>query len=376
MSNRVVSPCVATSHFAAAFIGLESTYLPLRTRSNQRQIILLQYHHANLRLLGFFIEQVSLRYADRRQGDFDPRQSELRLWNLKAIMDDAGYYRQFTNACDALETAIELVLDIVTALAAEGGGSNTSQTKANILVLRAELHSCCKDTKLRLERLYSDLEQDLRFLSLSRDLKQSNDVQKLTLLATIFLPLSLSAGVLSMQYRFHELGARLYDFVGIVVLLVFIVVVLLALIYGYSLGKELEGRFKKHRYYNAYVKPTAVKLFSVCVLILGLLILASFLVGMFKDVGLGARILGYGIPTAAGGPLVLLLLYLIAHWLYTRVRTLCSTFFVKLGVSRNNVDGEKQKKKQRDPENTQPEVIVEEQDAKQETIAPDVLSTA
>jgi hypothetical protein len=45
--------------------------------------------------------------------------------------------------------------------------------------------------------------------------RQSFSVTILTVLAAVFLPLSLASAILSMQYRFSELGPRLYDFFGI-----------------------------------------------------------------------------------------------------------------------------------------------------------------
>ncbi|KAF5610631.1 uncharacterized protein FSUBG_2892 [Fusarium subglutinans] len=73
-------------------------------------------------------------------------------------------------------------------------------------------------------------DHDLKYLELDRDINQTRGVQQLALLATIFLPLSLAAGVLSMQTRFKDLGTLLYDFFGVVVLLAAIVLIIMILL--------------------------------------------------------------------------------------------------------------------------------------------------
>lgn len=47
------------------------------------------------------------------------------------------------------------------------------------------------------------------------DVYESRGVKRLTLLATIFLPLSLSASILAMNTRFRDLHLLLFDFVGV-----------------------------------------------------------------------------------------------------------------------------------------------------------------
>lgn len=51
------------------------------------------------------------------------------------------------------------------------------------------------------------------------NVEQASSVSQLTLIAAFSLPLSLAAGILSMQTRFAQLDLLLYDFVGVVFLL-------------------------------------------------------------------------------------------------------------------------------------------------------------
>ncbi|KAF1951218.1 hypothetical protein CC80DRAFT_212610 [Byssothecium circinans] len=137
--------------------------------------------------------------------------------------------------------------------------------------------------------------------------KQADSVNQLTLLAAFFLPLSLAAGVLSMQTRFSDLHLLLYDFVGVVVILATITAFLAALsrwgpsMYEYiifSAYGRLALRWAPPMQQVVKFAPPAVW---------WLVFLASFLVGMSKDVLLGLRILGYG----AAGITVLWLLSVI-----------------------------------------------------------------
>jgi hypothetical protein len=313
-----------------------------------KQLFLLQHQHANLMLFTKFIQQVSSEYAVRRRKDIDPRQSTLRQWNLRAIMTDVDLYRQFSSVNAELQSVIELLSDVVLALA-EHSGINDPQIKAKLSVLRVELNCCCKDITNRLERLSTDLDQDLKFLNMSRDMSQSGNVQTLTLLATIFLPLSLSAGVLSMQSRFHELGVRLYDFFGIVVLLVAIVLTLLHWISMYRMGMELVGRLQKRRWYRLYTRPAFIVASKPFFMTTGLVVLVSFLVGMFKDVSLGARILGWGLLAIFLMPIAIAMLLLMGNGLVQCWKHLTGCVWWAPGMS-NASKMKSRKEKQTDPE--------------------------
>lgn len=74
------------------------------------------------------------------------------------------------------------------------------------------------------------LEHHLKFLEMRRNIDESSNLRMLTVLATIFLPLSLACGILSMQTRFEDLSYLLYDFCGVIVILLTLVVVILAMV--------------------------------------------------------------------------------------------------------------------------------------------------
>lgn len=246
---------------------------------------------------------------------FDSREVELRRWNLKAIMTDSHLYRRFTSLGAELTATTESLFDVVSALQDSAKEDITKEDITELAVLGAEIRGCSKDIMTRLSRMSDDLDHNLQLLRLSKDMNQSGNVQMLTLLATIFLPLSLSAGVLSMQSRFKDLGDLLYDFFGVVVLLAAVVSLLIVAMLLFSSAKELESRLFKYHWYKTVLRPVLVVTGFGITLTLGALVLTSFLVGMFKDVVLGAKILGYGIAAAIGALVVIPYTTLMVFWL-------------------------------------------------------------
>jgi len=292
-------PFVLTDNFVAGFRQLEETYHPLRTENNWKQIICLQYYHASLNLFADFLSRHVSEYVEREELALDPRSSKLQDWHLYRIMDDAVLYKKVAHIGADLVAMLESLLDLNKALT-----SHESQ-KDQLSALAAELHGCCKDVRHLLSRPTDALQESLKYLDLSRSMKETKSVQKLTVLATIFLPPSLAAGILSMQSRFKDLGEVLYDFFGVVVLLGFIAVVLLVLFAILTAIREGESMLRGVKIYAWYIRPVLEISGAVILSTYFCLVLSSFLVGMFKDVVLGAKILGYGTVAASFGPTTL-----------------------------------------------------------------------
>ncbi|KAF2685344.1 hypothetical protein K458DRAFT_417406 [Lentithecium fluviatile CBS 122367] len=124
------------------------------------------------------------------------------------------------------------------------------------------------------------------------NVKQASSVNQLTLLAALFLPLSLAAGVLSMQTRFADLHLLLFDFVGVVVILATLAM-LFAIVsrYGKEVGKLMllgpgSGRGRYHHLAFRYMRVGVLSLWWLA-------ISSSFLVGMIKDVVFGLKVFGF-----------------------------------------------------------------------------------
>ncbi|KAK6953243.1 hypothetical protein Daesc_005544 [Daldinia eschscholtzii] len=308
---------IPTKRFALELKKLDELYCNLRTRKNMKSLVLLQFQHAALNIFTSFLELIAMTYTKSRSRDFDARLSGLRRWQLEAIMSDSQLYREISDSGIELVATIESLLDLVVGITEQD--STGFHQEAELLILDKALRGCCKDIKLRLTRLSDGLEHSLKFLSITRELNQSSNVQNLTLLATIFLPLSLAAGVLSMQSRFKDLGSLLYDFFGVVVLLVAIVLLLLGIMFVFANVKELESRILKYKAYRQFERRIVLSILALILITFGALVLASFIVGMFKDVVLGATILGYGTIVLVFGPIVI---WIIAPGIHQIVRRL------------------------------------------------------
>ncbi|KAK7423026.1 hypothetical protein QQX98_001316 [Neonectria punicea] len=276
--------------FVSELTRLDPLYQLIRNKENWKQLFLLQCHHAHLHSLGHFVHELSMGQKDEK-GTYDARLSELRPWQLEYIIQSSYAYQRLRNTSDESIEITETLLDCI-----KTGGSTDLKTR-----IEPDIHGCCKEINGRLSRLIGSLEHDLKFLDLARNVRQTDGVNRLTLLATIFLPLSLSAGVLSMGTRFRDLGNLLYDFIGVTVLLVAVVAVLLGIL---SLLASAKDYIRKMHvglvFYRKHFLPVAMRTGSVCLLLLGAFCLASFLLGMFKDISLGLRTLGYGAAAAVG----------------------------------------------------------------------------
>lgn len=141
-------------------------------------------------------------------------------------------------------------------------------------------------------------------------IEQANSVNQLTLLAAFFLPLSLSAAILSMQTRFADLGVLLYDFLGVMVILV----ALASLIALFTTrGKVRYNRMLHKVYYALHAFPSYPRRITAFWLFFWIsALLVSFLLGMLKSVTLGLKILGFEAIAIMG----LWLLSLPMFWLF------------------------------------------------------------
>lgn len=166
--------------------------------------------------------------------------------------------------------------------------------------------------------LSQDISQELERFRFMRDLDISEKGDLLAALASIFLPMSLASGILALQNRLTSLDSFvIYDYFGLVVLLgslVFIVILLL------KFQKWMDEVLLKMRlsagimqmnqfWWSRELPISATKRGSMASF--SLLLIVSFTVGMFKDVHLGLKILGYGMATLAGALELLLLGFLV-----------------------------------------------------------------
>jgi hypothetical protein len=275
-----------TERFVSEFTKLEVSYCCWRREANWRILLLLQYQHAMLNRFQEFLRRYRREYTDYRQHMFDARKSQLRQWGLNQLTNDSYQQRYIQKTGEEMIATLELLLEL--AAKSMEDSSVDERHRASFGLLAVELQSACRDLTTRFQTMADDLDHHLKFLDLSRNMRQADSVGMLTVLATIFLPMSLAASVLSMSTRFKDVGVLLYDLFGVVVIISVVIFILMILLFIVSMIKELlEGmRFRPPRFVMTLVPFIFVPY--------GALVLASFLVGMFKDVGLGAKILGIG----------------------------------------------------------------------------------
>jgi hypothetical protein len=283
----------------------------LRSPEGFKQHFLLRYCGATLSHYSLFLSAVRREYVQKRESIRDPRYSILRQSVLKEITADAYIYNTFH------DTALDLtdpVLGLIAILESAFPKSNECKEFRTFI---AELHCQCTDITKTTSRFASRLDHDLKYLDVSRNMQESLRVWILSALASVFLPLSIATGLLSMQNRFIDLQILLYDFCGVVVLVGTILFVLFQSLRGYVFWKE---RFEMWTPNSVFQKGTKYLVginAAVIVFCVWGLILASFLVGMIEDTGLGGRILGFGLAALFG---IVMLFGLVAILIYSTYR--------------------------------------------------------
>jgi hypothetical protein len=264
-----------------------------------KKYLLLRYCGATLDHYNRFLSTVKREYVLERESIMDPRFSILRPSVLEEITADAYVYRDLHDiALDLTSPVLDLIVILESALSSPSG---SKQFKA----FTAELQCQCKDITKTTTRFSSRLDHNMKYLDVSRNMQESLRVWVLSALASLFLPLSIATGLLSMQSRFIDLHVLLYDFCGVVVLVGTVLILSFQLLRGYVHLKEDFRTWMPTSKFQNRTKIIIESGAAVSVAVFGwALILASFLVGMIKDTRLGGKILGIGLATLTAWALV------------------------------------------------------------------------
>jgi hypothetical protein len=164
----------------------------------------------------------------------------------------------------------------------------------------------------RMDGLVQDLEVDLMSKSARSEQAQTESVKRLTILAAIFLPLSLSSSLLSMSSKITELGVLWYDYFAISVSMALLMVVAYAGMRGWQADASQRHhrlplptdsfvmRVNKHFHlFLGYLYDILLGhiyeqgLLTLLSYFFGLAVVASFWVGVVQEMSLGLKILGY-----------------------------------------------------------------------------------
>lgn len=264
--------------------------------SDRKKILLLWFKHAQLlHMMGLTEDAKAQYYAP---GGSNWRRSKLLPQVLESVTHDAYMYKEFAALADSYATDLESLVDVVGAVPGLCSSDPTHTTLLQHLV--AELRGLCSEFRRSTAHMPNILEHHLKFLAMRRNIEESSSLRVLTVLVIIFLPLSLACDILSMQTRVKDLHYLLYDFLGVVFVLLTLVAVILAplkstlWLYGqWALGLSARPPLKGwHPHGRGLVGTAGFRMWAV--------FFASIIVGMFKDVRLGGLVLGYGFAGLTG----------------------------------------------------------------------------
>lgn len=155
---------------------------------------------------------------------------------------------------------------------------------AEVKYLAQELLDMAKDLEDRSNRGLSSFVANL-------NQKQANSAKRLTIVASVFLPLTLSASLMAMTTHVNAIGDLWYDWIGLCLVTgTFVLVV-------YSIWKSVEKATSKRplRSVRLFINSTIKGIFRPWGYMLLAVITASFLTGMFYAKRTALDVLKYGV---------------------------------------------------------------------------------
>ena len=224
--------------------------------------------------------------------------------------DIITFFTERLNRCERvlkelqnLADAIDLVVGSLLKDSTRETGDATGNLDPEKLFRLQEL---CRGRLNNVHRSMDRLNRSLTAQDRIRNIEESTSVKRLTILAAIFLPLSLSASILGMDQRFVDLKLKLYDFVGVsviigtaalpILLIVRTILKVERLASSHSLLSQVMAA--NHSVQSAAAYRRADFIWRALVwgfyCLMWALVLVSCTVGMVKSVILGLKILGFG----------------------------------------------------------------------------------
>ena len=158
-------------------------------------------------------------------GLFEPRISAKRKQAFQEIEDAEGILRSVNNLVDSIEFVIETLKPKNIA----GTLEPARKTRERHM---QELDGLCKERRKNAERALEALNRQLDYLTKRYSIREADSIKRLTILASIYLPLSLAASLLGMQTPFRAISHSqtqekqdldgtnlLFDFLGVFIVL-------------------------------------------------------------------------------------------------------------------------------------------------------------
>lgn len=277
---------------------------PSANRVRLVQHVLLRYLRFHLELISDFAARTDSHYARKRRGGLNPQRITLTPSILMEIIGDTLLCEEIHESSMEITELLRSSLDIMSAtldLYSDSDACTKEETHHVKLFLKeqTEIRLLCQAQDRLTSRLKDRLEMHLKSLASFREIKDSAGIQVLTVLASLFLPMSLAVGILSMQTRLAQLHYLLYDFCGVVIIISTIALSIFFILKYFLkvIDRFMSTKARVSRESSSTIDEIVLPLGSLLVTWGGLawaLVFTSFMVGMIKDVGLGLRILGYG----------------------------------------------------------------------------------
>ncbi len=204
----------------------------------------------------------------------------------------------------SMEQLVKTMEYVMNSLEIEEEWHLQSALKHDLLDLRDQ----CECGRAFVKHTHDIIQTDWDQRQIAVEIKSAEESARLTLLATIFLPLSLSTSLLAMSTRLKKLHLLLYDFVGVAILLSSLAVV----IYGIVLTLRKISRSAKDQSKLVFnFRPVMMVflrngkfVFWPFYALSYVLVVVAFLVGMLKDVTVGWKML---VASIVGVPILFIM---------------------------------------------------------------------
>jgi hypothetical protein len=250
------------------------------------------------------IAMIKNQYSDLRTALIDSRNLMTRSHLVNEIANDAYIYNELSSNAKQFAKTVESLLQTVNAFFPPGRVDQAVQQPLSELLV--EMQGLCSDLQFKVDQLSNDLQHHLKFLELRRGVQESSSLWTLSILASIFLPLSLASSLLSMGTRFTDLGILLYDFCAISVFLITLA--------GLLIGIARMALWSREKVADSHTTLwwKRILLFGVALVLFTFwaLVLSSFIIGLVQEPRLGGRILGFGTAGLVGVLIIVIVLHL------------------------------------------------------------------
>ena len=140
-------------------------------------------------------------YQTFRQPGADSGKLKLLHNLVDEVITNEKLSRELEAMAEDLTSTLEALLDVVRV-----GFEETAGGAPEFNIIAADLRELSSDLRRKAGDLPKTLAHHLNFLEMRRSIRESNRLSMLTILASIFGPLSIACGSLSMQTRLKDLN--------------------------------------------------------------------------------------------------------------------------------------------------------------------------